>query len=225
MAVTLDVANVGQLYSDVTGATAAITTGSAVASGAVIVLCVRNGGNPESITVSSATDNGGTPLTWVVLANVLTAAGQNRCTFVYARAPSGLASGKVITVTYSGTVNAGRGIVASSYLGVSLAKITSATFTGTTQTYSHSMSPTNPGALLIVAASEWGGNVHTPTSPSVEDNELTGQVTCRRFQDAGTFSVGGDFTAGVLAWGNVAVLFDGAAGGVVKTFQPLPFFS
>lgn len=106
--------NLGSASQNNTNTTIAFTSSAAVAAGAWIFVAVnyKNG----SGIIASAADNSGSPLTWSVLRDS-DANGTSRIGWVAAYAASGLASGTIITVTFSGAPTASGNICGVSFTG------------------------------------------------------------------------------------------------------------
>jgi hypothetical protein len=111
MAIAADVLALGSDSEDGSDTTFALTLDAAVASGATILLAFQAG----DVTVSSVTDDGaGGSLTWT---QMKTEIGLRRIWLYRAHAPSGRASGVVITVTFA-TATTFKSGVASSFTGI-----------------------------------------------------------------------------------------------------------
>ena len=92
--------NRGSTATNANGSTLDVTTTGAVAAGSKIIL---SAGWRSAQTLVSVSDNSGSPLTWVIDYQAQDATASRNAVLISADAPSGLASGTVITLTLSGS--------------------------------------------------------------------------------------------------------------------------
>lgn len=206
MAIAIDHVNIGTTSDD--GVTSTVlTTTAAVASGGFIVLGV--GWLGAGVTISSVSGGG---LTWVIDEQGLDANGPGGLQggIVSAQAPSGLASGTNITVSWTGGSASNILIGGSSFTGVKTSSaldttaaalgVDSPTSTGWT---TRSMTSA-AGSVLIGLANEGitgGATTSTPTSPALElyDFQAFGILTMtaayRIESSAGSYTVAGTWGA------------------------------
>lgn len=221
MAIALDQTNIGTTAADgSSGTTITVTTTALVASSRFIVLVI--GGFAGTLTVTGITDNSGSPLTWTVdkqgqpgsPASDLAAIASAQC-------PSGLASGTVITVTYSASSQA-RAISASTWSGVATSSPVDTTagpvgVSPAAAGYTTGNVTVLAGSVLIGnTMQETGAFTSTPTAPSIELRDWlasggSSQVANYRIEaTAGTVAAAGAFsTAGQS--NTVAVAYKEAA--------------
>lgn len=222
MAITVDVANLGNRIGSGTTGSITVTTTSAVAAGGFIVLYTMTLGSTARLTGVS-----GSGLSWTVDAQDLSSsAGGIRTGIARAFAPSGLVTNTVLTPTFD---TADPGIFYSfgtmSLLGV---KTTSpldvvdspdhspsaAGFGPSATAWNGNSKTIQAGSILITGAMSGDSNLgSTPTSPSIEawDNfnagGFAGTVVYRieaaggTFQNAGTFNgTAGNIQAATAAY-------------------------
>jgi hypothetical protein len=195
MAISLDTASVLTSYQDTASSLITANTSATVAVGGFIVLGISNRSNANTITVLNVS---GGALNWTMVGNVVTGV-NDRITMVYAPAPLGLASGTAITANYSGSATGGRGMVASSFLGINLGTPWSGsatTRTGTATTYSLSTTSVTNDSLIIATVSNWDSTAtHTATTgtEAVEDHAQT--IIYSIQTSTGTYSLAGTFSA------------------------------
>ena len=139
--------NLGTTAPGGSGATIALTTTATAAANTWIMVAMGTFGGA---TLSSGSDNG-PGLTWVDVANA--ANGSVRAHFMRAWAPSGMASGTIITATMSGSTGE-RKIGAVSFTGANSASAleNSATATGSGTAFSVSPTAATSDALVILSA-------------------------------------------------------------------------
>lgn len=235
MAVTVDRANIGSAGIDTSATTIPFTTTQTVAVGALIVLGISWGGN--TATLSSVSGGG---LTWVIDKQAVGAVGNQGCAVVSAQAPAGLASGTVITATFSAAV-VGRGIGGLSLLGVATSSPLDNTsgptdFNGVTAWTTSTLIAAG-SVIVAVAHGSQTNDSSTPTAPSVEALDFNGgagtfcETVCYRIEPAGgTYTVAGTWTGNeigtaVAAAYKVAAGAPAAAPGLLGVFNPIPFMS
>jgi hypothetical protein len=220
MAIAVDVANLGSAGVEGSANTIAFTTGSAVASGARIVLVVSWWDN--TTTLSSVAGGG---LTWTIHAQGKSPTTSMHVAIVSAPAPSGLASSTTITATMSDANSFIRHIGGGSFTGIDTSTPVdvagSATETKPTSTsWTTSSESIAAGSLLVGCAyTENTNSTSTPTSPAVEmiDRVITSAPSSltaayRIESSAGSYAVAGTWAStGVSA--SLAVAFKAAAGG------------
>lgn len=177
---SLDQANVGAV-TDVTGAiTSTLTTGATVASKAWIFIALSLNRSSNLTVVATGFSGGG--LTWTLEGDH--GVGHGYAALFRAYAPTGLASGTVLTLTFSAAGYDANGMVASSYLG----GFPDSALNGpivmndnnlgfVTPWTSGPITTTETECLIISAASGWDGVSSTPTAPSVEDNDNVDSVS------------------------------------------------
>lgn len=168
MAVSVDVLNLGETIADSAGSTVAVTTTAAAASGTTIVL-VGCDFTASAFVASSAADDG-PGLTWTV--DKTGTSGNNHVWIVSAYASAGLASGRTITVTLSGSATGARALYATSFFGVDSVSRVGATsgptdYTGTAWT-SASTALSDSSMLVAVCNDFFTNNLATTTAPSVQ---------------------------------------------------------
>jgi hypothetical protein len=194
-----------------TATTITLTTTNAVASGAWIFVGVSHFN--ASATFSSLS-NTGAAVTWtnVQLANN----GGVRSALIKGDASSGLASGSVITATFSATTNERR-ICASSFTGGTGVTNNQATTTGATTAWS--VSPTILGTDLVVASASLDTlSSSTPDANSTELQDFihTGTSTAILYYRIGGTGVGGTW-ANAANWAAAGGSFADSAGGATST--------
>lgn len=229
MAIALDQANIGTTGQDAgSGTTITVTTTAPVAANRFIVLEI--GGFAPSITVTTISDNSGSPLTWTVdqqghVANPASAL----AAIASAQCPAGLASGTVITVTYSASSQA-RAVSVSTWSGVATTSPVDTTagpvgVSPAAAGYTTGNVAVLAGSVLISSTmQETGAFTSTPTAPSIELRDWlstsgSSQVANYRIEaSAGTVAVAGTFsTAGQS--NTVAVAYkEGIAGATPLVF-------
>jgi hypothetical protein len=198
-----------------TSATIALTTTATVAAGGWIFVGVSHFN--ASATFSSLA-NTGAAVTWtnVQLANN----GGVRSALIKGDAPSGLASGSVITATFSATTNERR-ICASSFIGGTGVTNDQATTTGATTGWS--VSPTILGTDLVVASASLdtlGSSVVDANSTELHDFIHTGTSTAVLYYRIGGTGVGGTWS-GAANWAAAGGSFaDSAAATQAPVFIP-----
>lgn len=172
MAWTVDQATIG---TPATGAgdatTLTLTTNVAVAAGSWIFLSISNW--HPFVELLSVADNG-PGLTWtVVLRNNN---GNTKTALAKAHAPSGMASGTVITATYGAagtpTATGYRGIAGAAFAGGGAGSVTDGTHANNGSTAAHSVSPSAgaAGALIVQSAHLNGDSVSS--TPDANTTEL-----------------------------------------------------
>lgn len=229
MAIVLDKANIGLAFNAAAGSTIALTTSQAVASGATIICSVGWFGAAQ--TLSSFSGGG---LTWTI--DKQGKGGSDGCAVVSAYATSGLASGSVLTATYSASVGGDRCIVGSSFTGIqsSLPGYGSVSnIPGTTTAWTTGNVTTTANGDMIYAASLADGQATTSTitSPSIEDydsNDVgsnTSRTGAHRIEaTAGTYTVAGTWGAVPDQLVIIGVAYK-AASGAFPTTSVLDSFS
>jgi hypothetical protein len=219
MAIAIDQATIGSMRDEVSRSAYTLTTTATVSSSAFVVLAIHTLDNPTSIT---SITNTGTALSWTVDKNA--AAGGNRIAIASAQAPSGLASGAVITVNMSSSsvfcIMGG-----CSFTGVKTSSPVDGTPLGPTT--ASSVQPWSTGNYTVVAGSvivgycenSTNGSANTPTAPSVEvwelagsGNDYAGVQQYRIESSAGSVPVAGSWGTACNS-GNIAVAYLAAVGG------------
>lgn len=174
MTIVVDQANIGTFGDDTSATTIALTTTQNVASNGFIVLPV--GWGDATKTLSSVS---GGSLTWTIDKQGNAGNGSNGCSaIVSAQAPSGLASGTVITATYSGAT-VGRAIGGTSFTGVAtstpLDTSSGPTDFAATTAWTTASTTIAAGSVLVgVAHCTNTNDTSTITSPSVELQDFGG---------------------------------------------------
>jgi hypothetical protein len=206
-------ADLGTIGSVGSLGTLALTTSSAAAANTWIFGVVANFGD----TVASVADNSGSPLTWTVITPQ--ASNGVAGALVKAWAPSGLAAGTIVTVTFSAaTIERRFGL--SSFTGGSAGSVTedAAASTGSTTAWSGTATAATADALVVSAI---GMNTNTSTvvdANSVEDLDfqIVGNSTAALYHrivtGAGAATVGGTW-ASAANWAAVTASFDTGGGG------------
>lgn len=207
MAVSLISNNRGSAGAAASSSTIDVTTTAAIAAGSriILVICYFGTGSVSSVS--------GGGLTWVVDVDGSPSSDRGLA-FASAHAPSGLASGTTITVTYSIAqtdrgvqVTEWSGIKSSAYLGVS------GTNTSTTTAWGTGSRAISAGSALLGASHEdnAGDHTSTPTSPSLElcDNTPSAsddftaayriEASAGSYEVAGTWSTGGSANSIIYA--------------------------
>lgn len=220
-AIAIDQANIGNAGIDSSATSIPFTTTQIVAANGFIVVNPTWG--DQTRTLSSVSGGG---LTWTIDKQGVSSGLQNvGCAVVSAQAPAGLASGTVITATYSGAT-VGRGISGSSFTGVATSSPVDVTsgptdFTGTTAWTTGSTTIAAGSLLIAVAHCSTTNDTSTITSPSIEAQDFGGgagtfgQTVGYRIELAGgSFTVAGAWSASEQGT-VVAVAYKAAAGGVV----------
>lgn len=205
--------------------TIALTTTAPVAAGAKIVVGVAHYGG----TVTGITDSAGNSYY-----SQHAQANGNNCSDIWtAYAPSGLASGSTITVTYSTSV-AGREIMAASFLGCDPGIISFAhngqNQSGVGAWSSNTVTPP-AGEVLLIGISKAGSGGDGTNTPDTGWNELadlgcgTGDAACLQFRvvqaDGSTaYAATGTWTGTqVAASGIVAIRRAGDAPAIIGTTE------
>jgi hypothetical protein len=239
MAIALDVGDLGKNGADPSSTTIAFTTTSAVAAGGFVVVSV--GWFDAAATLSSVANTGSAVLSWTIDKQGRPAAPTSDATaIVSAQASSGLASGAVITATFSAGVVA-RTIGGSSFTGVATSSPVDTTngaigVTPAAAGWTTGSTTILAGSLLIATAyNETGNFTNTVTAPSLQavlmpnSASPTSQVTCYRIESsAGSYTVAGTWSTAAQS-GTTAVAYKAAAGGAAATpvmtpsFQAIPF--
>lgn len=208
MAITLDVLLLGSFAVEDAGATTvAVTTTQAAAAGSTIILCGYTGSFQPTTPIS---DNG-PGLTWTV-----DVVGKNTTTSPYAwiisaYAPAGLASGRTITVTLTGSAG-DRFMTATSFLGVKTSlrvDTTAAVIDQAGTAWTTRNMTTQAGSVLLAAVAD-SDNSHTstPTAPALEIADINSPgnaafTSAYRIEAAGgTYAVAGTWS-GIAANGAV----------------------
>jgi hypothetical protein len=205
VAITVDVANLGTATQTAAGTTMAFTTTAAVASGARIIV---TGGCWDVIATVSSVAGGG--LTWTIdkQGHDLIVVNPNPY-IVSANAPSGLASGTTITVTFNLEADVAGTIGGSSFLGIDTTTPVEEAGgpVGVSPAATAWASPSmtiDAGALLIATCwNETNSSASTPSAGSTEALDFSnadgyGQTTAYRIEaSAGTYTVAG-------TWGTAA---------------------
>lgn len=217
MAIALD-QSLGTVLLDVSSNTLVLTTTATAASNTCIFLGCHIYDSPAS-TITSVVDDG-PGLTWTVDKEGLS--GLQNLAIVSAQAPSGMASGTDITITWSISRNA-RIAGAVSFTGVKASgSIVDGTPLGPTSdasgTWSSGSYAIAAGSIIIgLGASLNLTGSNSPTNPSLEAWESInvpdayGLAMVYRIEaSAGSYAVGGTF-AGATSSGNIAVAYLAAA--------------
>jgi hypothetical protein len=174
MALAPDVMALGTNSEDGSDTTFTLTLGAAVASGAYIFMGLHAG----DVSISSVADNGaGGSLTWTLIKTEISATGR-RIWLYRAYAPSGRASGVVVTVTFATATSFKSGLL-SSFTGApsSSPEDTAATSSTTANqtSWSGAAITTSTADCLILGLAETDGN-GTPTNTAAgsytEANEV-----------------------------------------------------
>lgn len=169
-------------------------------------------------TVTGVTDNG-PGLAWSLLGEI--AQGTNVISVFTADARYGLASGTVITATFSNTDTLAPQICAASFTGV----VSGVVADGGVQTNTGTSTiPWNAGTLtttendtLIIGAAKGGAGADNTSTPDSGYNELydfgfgTGDFTTLVYRIAsspGAYTPGGSWSGTVPSWAGVAAAFD-----------------
>jgi hypothetical protein len=233
MAIGVDRLSIGFAGIDSAATTIPFTTTVTVAAGATIFLGVSWG--DQTVTLSSVSGGG---LSWTI-DKQSPGNGNCGCAVVSAYAAAGLASGTVITATYSAAV-AGRGIGGLSLTGV----VTSSPLDTTTgpsdfSTAAWTTSTTIQAGSVIIAVAHGSqtNDSSTVTAPSVEALDFNGgsgtfcQTVCYRIEAVGgAYTVAGTWTGtevgtAISAAYKAAAGAAAPAGGLPRTFNPVPFMS
>lgn len=229
MSAAVDQANVGEFTQDTAGSTIAITTGVNVASNGFIVLAVGWAIASSLPTLSTVTDNG-PGLTWTIDRQGAPGTVGAAVAIVSAQAPSGLASGTVITATLSGSAPGARVLLGSSWTGVPASSPVDVagsiqTITSTTAWTTGNLTVAAGSLIVGFAAGLNTDGTSTPTSPSIETHDVTGgagsyndTAAYRIESGAGTVAVAGTFSTAQTGAG-VGVAYKAAA----DTPHVLPF--
>lgn len=224
MAITLDKQNIGTATGDPGSTTIAFTTSQAVVSSGFIILTV--GWFDNGATLTGVADNNGTPLTWTIDKQGKGAVSNSQnSAVVSAQAPSGLASGKIITATFSASVIA-REIGGTSFTGVATSTPVEATdgpvtIDGTpSSTYTTNSVAISAGSMLFAATyNETTNTTSTPATGCTEaiDLNYAGGTTLtsnyRIEASAGSYTVGGTWASGACKSVTNAVAYLAAGGG------------
>lgn len=222
MAIVIDQNNIGSTDANSTAGTVAFTTSQAVAAGGFIVVC----GGCFGGGVATGVSGGG--LSWALdLTDDGSAGGNGRSVNIAsAQAPSGLAIGQTITMTFTASAPA-RTIAGTSFTGVKTSSpvdVVGTTVRATTAGWTTNSMSIQAGSLIY--ATNWNeGSItgNTETSPSVEawqivnGTDFYGQVGEYRIEaSAGSYTVAGAWNAGA---GNttLAVAYLAAAGATPVT--------
>jgi len=220
MAITLDVANVGQGEASGGAVTSvALTTSAAVAVGGRIFVGVGMDTSGADMTVSVVS---GGSLTWIVEGTLTDqtfgfGAGVG---LAYADAPAGLASSTVITATLVGGPAFDAVIAASSYLGISGVRDVERTdvLAGGTAWATGSLTTSEGGEIVITAACGRFGVSNTPTAPGIEDQDYDGTsrnsiiILQRRIEaSAGSYALAGTFSTAQDSFAAVTAAYKAAA--------------
>lgn len=206
MAIAIDITNAGETANNAASSSVAVTTTSAIAAGATIIVTGTSYNFGASTT---ATDNG-PGLTWTRDVNGAPGTGGDSAAFSWifsAYAAAGMASGTVITVTLSGSA-AGRSAAVTSFTGILSASPLDTTtgptgFLAPANTWSTTSTAISAGSLLIAIAFCINTNdTNTVTSPSLEAHDFGagvgtfGAATCYRIEaSAGSYTVAGTWSA------------------------------
>jgi len=213
MSITIDQGDLGVANSVGNLNSVTVTTTAIAAAGSFIVLQTSTFGSTSALTSVS-----GGGLTWVVDRGHLGAA-SFRKGFARAYAPSGLASGTVITptfdivdnVSYTFGLTSLLGVKTSSPLDVANAEGGGQTFSGT-NAWNTSTLAIQAGSILLGAASKDDASTsNTPTAPSADAWDIGGECLSYRIESsAGSYAVAGTFqgvTSGVTIFaGAIAYL-------------------
>lgn len=200
MAIAVDVADAGRS----SGST--VTTDQTIAAGATVFLMGHHWENPE-VTLNSVSGGG---LTWVVDEDINTAPADHGSTVLArAHAPSGLASGTVITPTWSNTPGALRllvcsftGIASSSPLDTAIVLSAGADNDTTVNDGTDGdITITTPGCLILSAVGRTVSNAFTATV-GTELSEYDNRVSFvyRIEGSAGTYANEGTIASTGSAW-------------------------
>lgn len=224
MAIAFD-AQLGSNQVAATATTITLTTANTVASGGFIVLLVGNfiTGTP----VVSSVSGGG--LTWAVDKTVKNS--QLGIGLASAQAPAGLASGTVLTATYSATTTS-RGISGVSFTGIATSTPVDATASATPATGTAwnggGVVTTNANDVVVGAAmgDAGAGTTSTPGAGWTEVPTTAGDFNSGASGDSwtlvyqivaatGTYTPSGTWLASQTTNGGVGVAYKAAAGGAV----------
>lgn len=219
MAVTLD-QNLGTNFETGVDNNVTLTTTATANSGTRIILNLGFTNATTTTTISSVTGGG---LTWVVDRlddpNISFYWGA----VISADAPSGLASGTVITVTFDNANGGNKFIGGSSWRGLvtgaSGYKDVEGSNFGTTVGWSSNTLNTTVSDLLITTNYFTGGVfTNTPTAPSIELHDVTtggSNAMCAEYRietAAGAYTLDGTWSGGGgNPWGAVSVAYKAAA--------------
>lgn len=199
MAIALDVANLGTARNaSGAGDAVSVNTGSAVASNGFIVVCVGWFGTTNLVTGVS-----GGSLSWTRDLNGA-AASKGIC-IASAQAPSGLASGTTITVSWAGGAGASEMIMgASSFTGVKTSSPVDGTPLGATlaSTVAWTTGNYTIAAGSLIVGGNWcdGGSANTPGTTELWELDNAGgpdgMVAAYRIEaSAGGYPITGTWNA------------------------------
>lgn len=199
MAIAIDQATIGSKVDEVNRSTYTLTTSAAVASGGFVVLGFQTLDSPT--TINTITDNG-PGLSWSV--DKTSASTGWRFCIASAQAPSGMASGTVISVALSAS-----GIVGvlggCSFTGVKTSSPVDGTPLGPTVVSAQAWSTGNytvqAGSVIVgYCVNNTNGSANTPTAPSLEvfegaasGNDFGGTMEYRIESSAGSVPVAGSW--------------------------------
>lgn len=216
MAITLDVLNLGEFALDTAATSVAVTTTSAAASGATVIV---TGTNLLNFVLTGVADNGPN-LTWAIDKQADDSNGNVWIASAYAA--GGLASGTTITGTFGGSCLGARSICATSFLGID--STTAVDTTSGPSNFTTVAAWTTPstailaGSLLIACCVQMETlRTSLVTSPSLEAHDFgngTGfaQTTCYRIESAAaSYTVAGTWSAATGTGTCSAVAYKAAA--------------
>lgn len=240
MAITIDQSAIGTAVALGTSAsTVAITTNVTIAAGALIILAA--GCDPPAASVDSCSDNGaGGTLSWTKdVGGKQSQASAETIGIFSAPAPSGLASGTVITVTLQAASSSrwvggfsvlGADTSASRVDGSAPAKHESA---GSSTAWSSTSYTVAAGTIIAAATAFDINHPATATSPAVLDFDVSEATGGNEFLCAhqivsaggatvlaGTITIAGSTNMTIAVGYKVA-----AAAGGLPHFNPVPFMS
>jgi len=233
MAVALSLADIGKNAGDPSSSTVAFTTSQAVPAGDLIL--VEVGWFDNTNTLSSVADNGaGGSLGWTIAKQGKAGSTADNTALVWARAPSGLASGTTITATFSAATVA-REIGGSTWSGVLQSGNPIGNTGGPTAVTpanaawaSASVSISAGSALVATCYNETGNFTNTPTQSEAHEipnaASPTSQVTCYRVGDTpGSYTVAGTWSTAAVSGNVVIELLAEPTSVAVLPLAPIPF--
>jgi hypothetical protein len=217
MAITVDQASIGTIVKPAGGATTvALTTNAAVASGATIILTAYYWST--SGVISSVAGGG---LTWTIDTQ-LHATGDPQApspSIIRAHAPSGLASGTTITVTYDHSADP-RVLWGMSFNGIDsttpVDNVFAATVSGSggAAAWASASETVQAGSLLIgycgTESSTTGSTPDANTTEAIDNSNGYGEgltVGYRIAASTGAITVGGTWTSATQKWRTNAVAY------------------
>jgi Abnormal spindle-like microcephaly-assoc'd, ASPM-SPD-2-Hydin len=160
--------SLGTKTENANGATMTLTTSGAAVAGARVFVFVS--WTHSTRTLTSVTGGG---LTWTVDRQQKATGNNARVAIASAAAPTGLASGVVLTATFSGPVTHGL-IAAASFTGVATTAPVDATgsATGTGTAWSGSVTTTNANDLVLGFSTIDANATSAPTAPNTEIHDF-----------------------------------------------------